>query len=147
MKDVLEVKLHVRDLIMMILFAKEIYKVGINLFKILNGIFYKKKNEFLHTKSKHLQWSTQFLKFTVRISSKLPRVQNNLEQGNNNKNNKLRFIKNQLNFINNVLTPFFSQRQVISKRRETSRDKLIDLWINKRSEAIQMMDTGLSRTE
>ena len=43
MKDVLEVTLHVRDIIMMILFAKEIYKVGINLFKILNGIFYKKK--------------------------------------------------------------------------------------------------------
>ena len=46
MKDVLEVTLHVRDIIMMILFAKEIYKVGVNLFKILNGIFYKKKTNF-----------------------------------------------------------------------------------------------------
>ena len=42
MKDVLEITLHVRDIIMEILFAKEIYKVGINLFNILNGIFYKK---------------------------------------------------------------------------------------------------------
>ena len=76
------------------------------------------------------------MKFTVRILSKLPRVQTNLEQGNNN---KLQFIKNQLNFINNVLLPFFSQRQVISERRETSRDKLIDLWINKRRKAIQVI--------
>ena len=43
----------------------------INVFKILNGIFYK-NNEFLLTKSNHLQWSTQFSKFTVRILSKLP---------------------------------------------------------------------------
>ena len=76
------------------------------------------------------------MKFTVRILSKLPRVQNNLEKGNNN---TLQFIKNQLNFINNVLLLFFSQRQVISERRETSRDKLIDLWINKRSKAIQVI--------
>ena len=84
----------------------------INVFKILNGIFYK-NNEFLLTKSNHLQWSTQFLKFTVRILPKLPRDQNNLEQVNNN---KLQFIKNQINFINNVLLSFFSQRQVISER-------------------------------
>ena len=107
----------------------------INIFKILNGIFYK-NNEFLLTKSNYLQWSTQFLKFTARILSKSPRHQNNLEQGNNN---KLQFIKNQLNFINNVLLPFFSQRQVISERRETSRDKLIDLWINKRNKTIQVI--------
>ena len=76
------------------------------------------------------------MKFTVRILSKVPRDQNNLEQGHNN---KLQFIKNQLIFINNVLLQFFSQRQVISERRETSRDKLIDLWINKRSKAIQVI--------
>ena len=38
----------------------------INVFKSLNGIFYK-NTEFLLTKSNHLQWSTQFLKFTVKI--------------------------------------------------------------------------------
>ena len=75
------------------------------------------------------------MQFTVRILSKLPGVQNNLEQGNDN---QLQFIKNQLNFIN-VFLPSFSQSQVISERRETSRDKLIDLWINKRSKAIQVI--------
>ena len=75
------------------------------------------------------------MQFTVRILSKLPKVQNNLEQGNDN---QLQFIKNQLNFIN-VFLPSFSQSQVISERRETSRDKLIDLWINKRSKAIQVI--------
>ena len=37
------------------------------------------------------------------------------------------------------MLPLFSQRQVISERQETSRDKLIDLWINKRSKAIQVI--------
>ena len=37
------------------------------------------------------------------------------------------------------MLPFFSQRQVSSERRETSRDKSIDLWINKRSKAVQVI--------
>ena len=37
------------------------------------------------------------------------------------------------------MLPFFSQSQVISEQRETSGDKLIDLWINKSSKAIRVI--------
>ena len=46
------------------------FESWINVFKILNCIFYK-NHKFLLTKSNHLQWSTQFLKFTVRILLKV----------------------------------------------------------------------------
>ena len=103
--------------------------------EILNGIFYR-NIEFLLTQSNHLQCSTQFLNFTVRIAPTLPKAQNNLEHGNNN---NLQSIKNQLNFINDILLAFFSQRQVITERRATSRDKLIDLWINKHNKVIHVI--------
>ena len=45
----------------------------------------------------------------------------------------------QLNFINNIVQPFFSRGNSTDDRQLVSRDKLVNLWINKRRKAIKVI--------
>ena len=64
------------------------------------------------------------------------------ERSNGNRSYSERVRDSSFSYFRKSLTVpllYYSQSQVIVERRETSRDKLIDLWINKRSKAIQVI--------
>ena len=110
----------------------------IKLIKILSNTFYM-NNAFLVTKNNGEQWSKEFIKFCFRIIKSFPIVHEHIVI---NKEYPIMFVKTQLDLITKTLRPYFSVKHLnnCGNNDETvSRERLTDLWINKRKKAIQII--------
>ena len=54
--------------------------------------------------------------------------------------NVIEEIRHRINYINNTIQPFFSHRIVNNNDNMVSREKIIDLWINRRKKAIEIIN-------
>ena len=110
-------------------------KLWIKLIKIFISMFYK-NNVCLLTEQNHERWSISLLKYVFRILKTIPNDPDTII-GESLADN----IKQHLEFINKTLLPYFSTRNTTNAENtdKVHKDKLIDLWINKRKKAIQII--------
>ena len=100
-------------------------------------MFYKRKT-FLYKKKINEPWSTQFIKFCCRIVKSFPidpDINDNLNKSS------IEFLERQLYFITKTIRSNFSINQNTNSNNEqsVSREKLTDLWLNKRKKAINII--------
>ena len=116
-------------------------KKWIKLMKLLADIFYL-NGTFILVKNNGERWSTEFVKFCRRIVKKFPIV-HDLEVVD--ENYPIMFVKAQLDFITKILRPYFSVKHsntLINNEDIVSRERLTNLWLNKRKKAIQIIKDG-----
>ena len=103
-------------------------------------VFYKRKT-FLYKKKINETWSTQFIKFCCRIVKSFqidPDINDNLNKSS------IEFLERQLYFITKTIRSYFSINQNTNSNNEqsVSREKLNDLWLNKRKKAINIINNN-----
>ena len=104
--------------------------------KILNGIFYQ-NNTFFDKKLSWEHWSEKFLKYVYRMLRQFPRDDN---YGVRSVVNDISYIEKQLKYIKETIRPFFSLRTNNNgPTNEVSKEKLINLWFEKRKKAISII--------
>ena len=104
--------------------------------KILHGIFYKNQNfQFVQPNGRH--WSVALQRYAARVVKTFPR---NDEYSIQSENNTLAYINNQLEFIRKTICPFFSIKNAATNdSNKVSKEKLVDLWLNRRKKAIAVI--------
>ena len=106
------------------------------LIKVLVGIFYK-DGKFLRLKPSGQRWSEAFQKFCTRIINTFPRDNSNF---NGEELNGIDYLEHQLFYIKNTIRPFFSLKKSTNNQDvKVPREKLIQLWLNRRKKAISVI--------
>ena len=82
-------------------------------------------------------WSVALQRYAARVVKTYPR---NDEYSIQSANNTLDYIKNQLEFIKTTISPFFSIKNAAANdSNKVSKEKLVDLWLNRRKKAIAVI--------
>ena len=104
--------------------------------KILHGIFYKNRNfQFVQPNGRH--WSIALQRNAACVVKTFPR---NDEYSIKSEKNTLAYINNQLEFIRKTMGPFFSIKNAATNdSKKVSKEKLVDLWLNRRKKAIAVI--------
>ena len=105
-----------------------------NISKCLSGIFFK-NNIFLEKNHRGEEWSILLLKFCKRILNKFPLD----KQLVNIDNDLLNTIRVSINYVNGTIIPFFKKKEFNEHDEIVSKEKLTELWINKRKKAINII--------
>ena len=77
-----------------------------------------------------------FLKYVCRILKKFPRDDNYCYR---HEGSHLKFIEKQLTYIHKTIIPFFATKSHDNRNNDVTKDKLIQLWLNKRKKAIKII--------
>ena len=83
-----------------------------------------------------MQWSVKFQKYVVRILKKFPRDDYccYLDECS-----LLEYTRKELNYIHTTVIPFFATKSHDNTNKVVTKDKLIQLWFNKRKKAIAII--------
>ena len=97
--------------------------------------------KLLYKKKINEPWCTQFIKFCCNIVKSFP-----IDPGINDNLNRssIEFLERQLYFITKTSRNYFSINQNTNSNNEqsVSREKLTDLWLNRRKKAINIKNNG-----
>ena len=116
--------------------CKEDISLLMQVHKILHGIFYKNQNfQFVQPNGRH--WSVALQRYAARFVMTFRRYD---EYSIQSENNTLAYINNQLEFIWKTIGPFFSIKNAATNDwNKVSKEKLVDLWLNRRKKAIAVI--------